>query len=74
MLHIKQKKEGTQLDIAFRITELQADLSLETQRREQFEEEVECTHKWLDEQGAPRVDGTGEVFSLVGRIMRLPPI
>jgi hypothetical protein len=53
-----------------RIAELEAALSTETQRRERCEEEVECTHKWLDEQGAPRADG--EALSLIGRIMRLP--
>jgi hypothetical protein len=60
--------------LALKLVDTEAALSTETQRRERFEEEVECTHKWLDEHGAPRIDGTGEVFSLIGRIMRLPPV
>lgn len=43
----------------------------ETQRRERFEEDVWCAHKWLDDRGIPRTDVGGEVFSLVGRMMRL---
>jgi hypothetical protein len=43
----------------------------ETQLRERFEEEVWCAHKWLDDCGIPRADVGGEVFSLVGRMMRL---
>jgi hypothetical protein len=31
-------------------------------------EECECAMKFLDDQGTPRVDGLGNVFSLVGRI------
>ena len=46
-------------------------LFTETQKREQFEEEVDCAHKWLDDRGIPRADAGGEVFSLVGRMMRL---
>lgn len=42
-----------------------------TQKRERFEEEVWCAHRWLDERGMPRSDVGGEVFSLVGRMMRL---
>jgi hypothetical protein len=29
-----------------------------------------CLHEWLDEQGVPRADTEGEVYSLVGRVMR----
>lgn len=43
----------------------------ETQQRERFEEEVWSAHKWLDDRGIPRADVGGEVFSLVGRMMRL---
>ena len=46
----------------------------ETQMREQFEEESWCAHKWLDDRGVPRSDVGGEVFSLVGRMMRLTEI
>jgi hypothetical protein len=48
-----------------------AAAEMETQKREQFEEEVWCAHKWLDDRGIPRSDVGGEVFSLVGRMMRL---
>jgi hypothetical protein len=51
------------------IHDLEKLLSQETQRRERFEEEVECTHKWLDQHGAaPRVSEGGEVYSLIGRV------
>lgn len=53
---------------------LRGEMSQETGRREQFEEEVWCAHKWLDDRGIPRSDIGGEVFSLVGRMMRLAEI
>ena len=42
-------------------------LARETQRREQFSEEVECAHMALDDRKAPRMID-GEPLSLVGRI------
>lgn len=54
-----------------RLQQESAALLVESQRREQFEEEVWCAHKWLDDMGIPRADVGGEVFSLVGRMTRL---
>jgi hypothetical protein len=54
--------------------EAQVRISNETQRRERFEEEVESAHKWLDDRAIPRVNTGGEVFSLVGRMMRLSKV
>ena len=52
--------------------EYEARLFGETQKREQYEEEVECAHKWLDDRKVARHDEIGgEVLSLVGRIKRL---
>lgn len=51
--------------------EYEKRLFIQEQRREQFEEEVWCAHKWLDDRGVPRADVGGEVFSLVGRMTRL---
>ncbi len=50
------------------------ELFMEQQLRERFEEEVECAHRWLDGRSVPRSDIGGEVFSLVGRMMRLTQI
>jgi hypothetical protein len=57
--------------LALKLVDTEAALSAETQRRERFEEEVWCAHKWLDEQNIPRTAVGGEVFSLVGRMMQL---
>jgi hypothetical protein len=54
-----------------RCRELSRSVFREQEKRIQFEEEVECAHMWLDDQGIPRVDVGGEVFSLVGRMMLL---
>lgn len=38
---------------------------------EWLQEEIECFHHWLDVQGAPRDDGKGNSYSLVGRVTLL---
>lgn len=60
----------TEVQVRRRARQLSRALFSETEQRERFEEEVWCTHKWLDEQGAPREFGGGKL-SLIGRIMRL---
>jgi len=49
-------------------------LLVSEQKREQFEEEVWCAHKFLDDNVVPRIDADGRVFSLVGRMLRLVEI
>ena len=39
-------------------------------RVELLQEDIECVHMWLDDQGAPR-EGEEGTLSIVGRIMRL---
>ena len=56
-------------------THLGNNLFVETQQREQFEEEVDCAHMWLDDRKVARHDEIGgEVLSLVGRMKRLVQI
>lgn len=36
------------------------------------QDECHALHVWLDRKSVPRADAAGKVFSLVGRVMRLP--
>jgi hypothetical protein len=58
----------TEAQVLRRARQLSRALFREMQQRQRFEEYVWYTHKWLDDQGAPRGDINGEVLSLVGRM------
>ena len=64
----------TEAEVRKQCRELSRSLFREQQQRERFEEEVECSHKWLDDRAVPRADAGGDVFSLVGRMTRLTEI
>jgi hypothetical protein len=45
-------------------------MAMALNRLDLAEEDIWCVHKWLDEMGAPRIDGGH--LSIVGRILRIP--
>ena len=49
----------------------QSDLDIKDNRIMLLEEDLESVHMYLDTQGVPRKDGTGEVYSIVGRIKQM---
>lgn len=64
------KRDDALIEANARIMELERQLFQESQKREQFGEEVECAHMYLDDQRVPREDSVGRL-SLVGRIKGL---
>ena len=49
----------------------QSDLDIRDNRIMLLEEDLESVHMYLDTQGVPRKDETGEVYSIVGRIKQM---
>ena len=49
----------------------QSDLDIKDNRIMLLEEDLESVHMYLDTQGVPRKDETGEVYSIVGRIKQM---
>ena len=49
----------------------QSDLDIRDNRIMVLEEDLEAVHMYLDTQGVPRKDETGEVYSIVGRIKQM---
>ena len=49
----------------------QSDLDIRDNHIVLLEEDLESVHMYLDTQGVPRKDETGEVYSIVGRIKQI---
>lgn len=49
----------------------QSDLDIKDNRIMLLEEDLESVHMYLDTQGVPRKDETGEAYSIVGRIKQM---
>ena len=50
------------------ITKISAQLSLLKNKVYLLEQDIECLHMNLDDEGIPRKDGGGNVYSMWGRV------